>query len=71
MIDRDGLDEAMDRINRELSKSLVGMLMWVDPTGQKWIAPLGSPTPDADRPVPPQWVKIRIVPRDETDAYPT
>jgi hypothetical protein len=40
---------------------VVGLLGWHDPLGRLWIAPLGSPAPDPDRPMPPVWMLVRRV----------
>lgn len=45
-----------------------GMLAWVDPVGRWWVAPLGSPAPDVDRAMPPEWIPIvRIERRHRRD----
>ncbi len=43
---------------------VVGALLWRDPHGQQWIAPLGSPPPDRLA-MPPSWRPISIHPRPE------
>lgn len=51
-------DERVDRIAKACSKDVVGALLWYDPSGGMWLAPLGSPPPDPDRPMPPSWMAI-------------
>lgn len=40
---------------------VVGMLMWYGPLGEMWIAPLGTPAPDPDRPMPAAWMRVQRV----------
>jgi hypothetical protein len=61
----DGLNDAVARLAK--LSGAIGMLMWVDPTGQRWLAPLGSPEPDPDRAVPMEWAPIKMLPRDLVD----
>lgn len=55
--------ESIDRVAKLSGLSVIGMLLWIDPTGQRWMAPLGSPEPDLDRPIPPEWVPIKVMNR--------
>lgn len=59
------LDERVDWIAKGLGRNVFGMLAWVDPTGQWWIAPLGSEAPDPDRPIPPTWIPVKRLQRDD------
>jgi len=58
-----------DRVEALASRApgTIGMLAWIDPTGQRWIAPLGSPAPDPDRLVPPAWTPIKHLDRSELE----
>jgi hypothetical protein len=47
------------RIKALASGPVLGALMWVDPSGQMWIAPLGSPDPDPDRAMPASWIPVK------------
>jgi hypothetical protein len=48
-------------------RSAVLSMTWIDLTGQWWIAPLGSTEPGLDRPVPPEWVPIKHLSREEVE----
>lgn len=62
-MDRETFDASMRRISEKLSGDVVGMLMWTHPsTGQMWIAPLGTETPDPDSgEMSAAWLPIRIM----------
>ncbi len=46
---------------------VIGLLGWIDPVGQWWIAPLGTPAPDPDRPVPPAWAPMQKQDRSQVE----
>jgi hypothetical protein len=48
------------RIAGMASPVVVGMLMWVDPAGRRWIAPLGSADPVPGQAPGPAWLPIRV-----------
>lgn len=45
--------------------TVVGMLAWIDPAGNWWIAPLGAAAPAPDGPPPPDWVPIQHLRRTD------
>jgi hypothetical protein len=51
-------DDSIRRLAEQTSPDVSGMLLWTDPSGGWWMAPLGSPAPNVDRPMPIQWVPI-------------
>jgi hypothetical protein len=61
------VDLFSERVAALTPLGVVGMLTWIDPCGRWWIAPLGSPVPDLDRPVPPVWIPIERRRRDDLD----
>jgi hypothetical protein len=58
-------NERVDALAKACSADVVGMLMWTDLSGQWWIAPLGSSAPDPDRALPPEWVPVKRLRRDD------
>jgi hypothetical protein len=51
------------------SGNVFGMLAWIDPAGQWWMAPLGSPAPDMDAPMPAPWIPIKRLERQQADGF--
>jgi hypothetical protein len=49
---------------RTCSPAVVGVLMWIDPSGGRWVAPLGS-NPPADTPdaMPAEWMPVKFLRR--------
>ena len=37
------------------------VLGWFDPYGGLWLAPLGTPAPDRDEPIPAAWIRVATV----------
>ncbi len=58
-------DDRVSTLAEASGGGVFGSLTWIDPTGQWWIAPLGSPAPDPDRPVPAVWMPMQRMERDE------
>lgn len=46
-------------VNRNEVTGVFAMAGWIDPVGQWWIAPLGTPPPDLDGPMPPAWIPMK------------
>jgi len=44
-------------LTEKAGPEVVGMLAWWDPSGQLWIAPLGSPAPSV--PMPAAWLPVK------------
>jgi hypothetical protein len=64
---REAYDASIAQVAALSGPAVVGMLMWMDPCGQRWMAPLGAPEPDPDRPVPAEWAPIRVLPRSAVE----
>lgn len=58
-------DERVGALANQSGPAVIGMLAWIDPSGQWWMAPLGSPAPDPDRAIPAAWVPIKRLQRGD------
>lgn len=41
------------------------VLLYISPDGLRYMAPVGTPDPDPDRPLSPLWTEIRLVKSEE------
>jgi hypothetical protein len=56
MTDADRYDALMANMSKAGTFAMLG---WVDPLGNWWMAPLGTPAPDPDQAMPVAWVPIK------------
>lgn len=70
MSDDDGRRSYLHSRIAEIAKetgnpSVCGMLMWYDPSGEPWIAPLGSSDPAGEGYPSAAWIPIKILRRTD------
>jgi hypothetical protein len=61
----DPFSERVQAIAEASGADVIGMLAWIDPVGNWWMAPLGSSMPHPDRAMPPEWIPIRKLRRND------
>lgn len=55
------MSAATQRLADMAGPGVIGMLMWIDPAGTRWIAPLGSTSPGYHPDgLSPEWLPIQI-----------